>query len=40
CMYLMIEIPANSWLWFFVWMSIGLSIYFLYGRKKSKLAKE
>ncbi|MBX2931442.1 MAG: amino acid permease [Chitinophagaceae bacterium] len=37
CMYLMIEIPAESWIWFFVWMSIGLSIYFLYGRKKSKL---
>lgn len=38
CLYLMIEIPAISWLWFFVWMAIGLTIYFLYGRKKSKLA--
>ncbi|MFM6968982.1 MAG: amino acid permease, partial [Sediminibacterium sp.] len=24
CLYLMIEIPAISWLWFFVWMGIGL----------------
>jgi len=40
CMYLMIEIPAESWIWFFVWMTIGLSIYFLYGRKKSKLAQQ
>ncbi len=40
CMYLMIEIPAESWLWFFVWMFIGLSIYFFYGRKKSRLANK
>ena len=40
CMYLMIEIPVNSWLWFFVWMGIGLVIYFFYGYRKSKLANE
>ncbi|HPH23995.1 MAG TPA: amino acid permease C-terminal domain-containing protein, partial [Chitinophagaceae bacterium] len=40
CMYLMIEIPPISWLWFFVWMGFGLAIYFLYGRKKSKLANQ
>ncbi len=39
CMYLMIEIPLNSWLWFFVWMGTGLIIYFLYGYRKSKLAQ-
>jgi amino acid transporter len=38
CLYLMIEIPAISWLWFFAWMGLGLLIYFLYGRKRSKLA--
>ena len=38
CLYLMIEIPAISWLWFFVWMGIGLTIYFLYSRRRSKLA--
>lgn len=37
CMYLMIEIPAKSWMVFFIWMLIGLTIYFLYGRRKSKL---
>jgi APA family basic amino acid/polyamine antiporter len=37
CLYLMIEIPAVSWLWFFGWMGLGLVIYFLYGRKRSKL---
>ena len=38
CLYLMIEIPAKSWLLFFFWMTTGLLIYFSYGRKKSKLA--
>jgi len=38
CLYLMIEIPARSWMVFFIWMAIGLSIYFGYGRRKSKLA--
>jgi APA family basic amino acid/polyamine antiporter len=37
CMYLMIEIPAKSWMVFFGWMSFGLLIYFLYGFRKSKL---
>lgn len=38
CMYLLIEIPAVSWAWFFVWMALGLVIYFLYGYRHSKLA--
>ncbi|MBX2922700.1 MAG: amino acid permease [Chitinophagaceae bacterium] len=40
CLYLMIEIPANSWFWFFMWMALGLVIYFLYGFRNSKLAKD
>ncbi len=38
CLYLMIEIPPVSWLWFFVWMLIGLVIYSLYSKKHSLLA--
>lgn len=38
CLYLLTEIPPISWLWFFVWMVLGLGIYFLYGKKNSKLA--
>ncbi|HUC79272.1 MAG TPA: amino acid permease, partial [Flavisolibacter sp.] len=37
CLYLMVEIPANSWLVFFGWMGLGLLIYFLYGYHNSKL---
>ncbi len=38
CMHLLIEIPAVSWFWFFVWMTGGLIIYFLYGYRNSKLS--
>jgi amino acid transporter len=38
CLYLMIEIPPVSWSWFFVWMAVGLLIYFGYGYRKSLLS--
>jgi basic amino acid/polyamine antiporter, APA family len=38
CLYLMIEIPAKSWLVFFAWMGLGLSIYYFYGYRRSRLA--
>ena len=37
CCYLLIYIPAKSWNWFFIWLVIGLVIYFLYSRRNSKL---
>ncbi len=40
CLYLMIEIPPVSWIWFFCWMIIGLLLYYFYGRKHSLLSKE
>jgi amino acid transporter len=39
CAYLLIEIPAIAWEWFFAWMAFGLIIYFLYGYRKSLLSK-
>jgi len=38
CLYLMIEIPAKSWMVFFGWMALGLSIYRLYGYRHSRLS--
>ncbi len=40
CLYLMVEIPAKSWLVFFVWMALGLVIYFSYGYRKSLLHRQ
>jgi len=37
CAYLLVEIPAIAWNWFFIWMGIGLIIYFIYGYRKSRL---
>ena len=37
CLYLMIEIPTDSWYLFFAWMALGLLVYFLYGYRNSKL---
>src|SRR5580658_7694515 len=39
CAYLLVEIPAIAWKWFFAWMGIGLVIYFIYGYRKSRLTK-
>ena len=40
CLYLMIEIPPISWGWFFIWMCLGLLLYYFYGRRNSLLSKE
>lgn len=40
CFYLMYSLPSESWLRLIVWMAIGVSIYFIYGKNKSKLNKE
>ena len=37
CTYLALQLPAMTWLSFGGWLAIGLVIYFLYGRKHSKL---
>lgn len=38
--YLMLNLPAATWIRFVVWMVIGLAIYFLYGAKHSRLATD
>ena len=39
CMYLLTGMTKKNWAWFLSWLAIGLFLYFLYGYKKSKLAK-
>jgi APA family basic amino acid/polyamine antiporter len=40
CFYLMLGLPGATWQRLFIWMAIGLIIYFLYGKKNSKLAAQ
>ncbi|CAL9290900.1 amino acid permease [Streptomyces sp. SudanB182_2057] len=37
-LWLMLNLPAETWLRFAVWMLIGFIVYFLYGRSHSRLA--
>jgi len=40
CLLLMFSLPSENWLRLFVWLAIGLTIYFGYGRKRSTLARQ
>ena len=36
--YLMLNLPAATWIRFVIWMAIGLVVFFAYGYRRSKLA--
>jgi basic amino acid/polyamine antiporter, APA family len=40
CAVLMLALPLETWVRFFVWLAIGLAIYFPFGRKRSVLANQ
>ena len=35
CLLLMLGLPLETWIRFFVWLAIGLAIYFGYSRKRT-----
>jgi APA family basic amino acid/polyamine antiporter len=37
CLYLMLGLPVDTWARLIIWMALGLAIYFLYGRRHSKV---
>ncbi|MFI1364247.1 amino acid permease [Streptomyces griseochromogenes] len=39
-LWLMLNLPAETWLRFAIWMVIGFLVYFLYGRTHSRLARD
>jgi APA family basic amino acid/polyamine antiporter len=38
CLLLMLGLPLQTWVRFFIWLGIGLGIYFTFGRRASRLA--
>jgi APA family basic amino acid/polyamine antiporter len=39
CVLMMVSLPVDTWIRLFVWLAIGLAIYYGYGKKHSKLAQ-
>ena len=39
CIYLMVNLPRATWVRFGIWLAIGMVFYFLYGYRKSRLAR-
>jgi APA family basic amino acid/polyamine antiporter len=37
CLFLMLQLPAITWIRFILWLAAGLAIYFMYGYRKSRL---
>jgi len=40
CLYLILGLPATAWLRFAVWFAVGLTVYFAYGWRHSRLRGE
>ncbi|GGK72561.1 amino acid permease [Sphaerisporangium melleum] len=37
CLYLMLNLPVETWLRFLIWMALGTVLYFAYGRRRSRV---
>ena len=40
CLWLMLNLPGDTWIRFLVWMAVGMVVYFTYGRRRSRMAVE
>jgi APA family basic amino acid/polyamine antiporter len=39
CMTMMLSLGLDNWLRLFIWMALGLLVYFTYGRRRSRWSK-
>lgn len=39
CLYMMISLPGDTWIRLFIWMLLGVCIYFFYGYRHSKIRR-
>ena len=37
CLYLMTNLAVETWIFFAIWLVIGIAIYFAYGQRHSRL---
>jgi APA family basic amino acid/polyamine antiporter len=37
CLYLMTNLAVETWIFFAIWLAVGLGIYFAYGQRHSRL---
>ncbi|MFC6881978.1 MULTISPECIES: amino acid permease [Actinomadura] len=40
CLFVMLNLPVETWLRFLVWMALGAVLYFAYGHRNSRLRRE
>lgn len=39
CVYLMLNLPVDTWLRFVAWMAVGIVVYWLYGSRRSRVVR-
>jgi basic amino acid/polyamine antiporter, APA family len=37
-LWLMTNLPTDTWLRFLIWMALGIGMYYAYGRRRSRMA--